>query len=674
MLPFLCFAHEDETEQILVTGRAQNLIGKTVSASAGLVGKSDLATRPMLRSGELLEVIPGSAVTQHSGTGKANQYFLRGFNLDHGTDFAGFLDGVPLNLPSHGHGQGYLDLNPIIVELVDSVGFGKGPYYADIGDFSSAGYARYTLSSTVDQPLVKFTGGENGFFRGVAAGSINLDGNYLTGAFEAQRYDGPWVRDEDGEKLNALLKYSGHAADRFFGLTITAYDAEWNSTDQIPERAIRQGVIPRLGTIDQTLGGNSSRYSANLEFSTDKENARYRSNAYAVYSDFALFSNFTYFLDDPINGDQITQIDRRWILGANSTYEHDHQFFDRESTTKVGLQVRHDIINDVGLFRSRGRAPLSAVRDDSVEETNLGIFLTNELVWSTWLRSNIGVRANNFWFDVESDLAANSGTESDFVVSPKASLIFGPWADSEIYLNFGMAFHSNDARGAVSVIDPSNGDRISPVDPIVESRGYEIGFRTTRLAGLQSTLAIWYLELDSELVFVGDAGTTEASGKSERYGVEWNNFYRVNDWLTLDFDLALTKPEFTNGDEIPGSVGRVSTGGASIDLPNGIFGAFRVRHFGDTPLTESGSVKAESTTVANLRLGYRWRKVLSLSVDVFNLFDSEDPDVSYFFESCLPSDPQALCGANNAERIGVSDVHFHPLEPRQTRVTLEWRF
>ena len=670
----LVFAHEDETERILVTGRAENLLGRTDSASQGLVGKADLAARPILRSGELLEVVPGAAVTQHSGSGKANQYFLRGFNLDHGTDFAGFLDGVPLNMPTHGHGQGYLDLNPIIVEMVESVGYGKGPYYADVGDFSSAGYARYSSTTTLDRPFIKFTGGEYDFYRGVAGGSIKVGENDLLAAVEAQHYDGPWVREEDGDKLNALVKYSGHVSDRFFALTLTAYDAEWNSTDQVPERAVAQGVISRLGTIDQTLGGNSTRYSANVEMAADKGSARFRSNAYAVYSDFGLVSNFTYFLDDPVNGDQITQIDRRWIAGFNSAHEMDHQLFGHESTSTVGLQLRHDSIQDVALYRSTAAVRRSSVRQDEVDETNIGIFVTNELTWNEWLRTNVGLRASQFWFDVGSDLAVNTGDDSDFLVSPKASVVLGPWRDTEFYLNVGMAFHSNDARGTVTLIDPASGDAAIPVDPLVESLGYEIGFRTAFIDGLQSTFAIWYLELDSELLFVGDAGTTEASGKSQRYGIEWNNFYRVTDWLTLDFDLALTEPEFDNGDEIPGSMGRVITTGASIDLPSGIFGALRVRHFGDSPLIEDGSVEAESTTVVNLRAGYRWRDQLTVAVDVFNLFDSEDPDISYFFESCLPSDPPAACGATLASRDGVSDIHSHPAEPRQVRATIEWQF
>ncbi|MGR8921223.1 MAG: TonB-dependent receptor [Gammaproteobacteria bacterium] len=669
-------AHETPIEEITVTGRAQSLVGAAESASQGVIGASDLVTRPVLRAGELLEVVPGAAVTQHSGTGKANQYFLRGFNLDHGTDFAGFVDGVPLNLPTHGHGQGYLDLNPIIPELVERISFGKGPYYADVGDFASAGYVRYSLMRHVHEPLLELTVGENDFYRAVGAASVPLGGADVLGAFEAQYYDGPWVLEEDASKVNGLLRLSGTIAETSYSASLSIYDADWNSTDQIPARAIRRGLVSRRGNIDPTLGGESERYAANLELEGAAAGGRFRANAYAVYADFELYSNFTYFLDDPVAGDQITQLDRRWIAGLNSAWEFEHTLLGRPAATTLGVQVRHDRVLDVALRRSRARRLRSTVRDDRAEQTSLGVYFDNEIELTPWLRSRLGLRASQFWFDVDGLLAANSGSASDDELSPKAALIFGPWRDTELYLNFGMAFHSNDARGTVTRIDPASGAAAMPVDPLVESRGAEVGLRTAFVDGLQSTLALWYLELDSELVFVGDAGTTEPSGESRRYGVEWSNFYRATDWLTLDLDVAFTQPEFTGvaDDEIPNSVGRVVTAGATVDFPGGVFGSLRLRHFGDSPLTEDGRVEADATTVVNLRAGYRFSPRAELALDVFNLFDSKDPDISYFFESCLPSDPPAQCGAGLAERAGVADVHLHPVEPRQVRATLTLRF
>lgn len=663
-------------EEIVVTGRAERLLGVAQSASAGRIGQVDLARRPTLRSGELLEVVPGAAVTQHSGTGKANQFFLRGFNLDHGTDFAGYLDGVPLNQPTHGHGQGYLDLNPIIPELVESIDFGKGPYYADVGDFSSAGYARYALARHLHSPLLKVTGGENDFARALAAGSVEAGNGDLLAAMEAQFGNGPWVMDEDAHRLNALLRYSGSRAAADYSVSVLAYDAEWDSTDQVPLRAVRQGLISRLGNIDPTLGGSSQRYSANLELAIEAGRGHYHANAYTVYSDFELVSNFTYFLANPRDGDQIIQLDRRWTAGLNTSYEWDHAAFDLESHATVGVQVRHDRLLDLGLLNSSTGVARQSVRADEVQQTSIGVLFSNETHLADWLRARVGLRADHQRYDVTSSLAVNSGDTSDTVWSPKAALVFGPWRDSEVYLNYGRAFHSNDARAALNRVDPASGDPTIPAEPLVTSWGTELGIRSEALHGLVSTLSFWYLELDSELLFVGDAGTTEAQGSSHRYGIEWSNFYRVTEWLSFDLDISLTQSRFddTVNKDIPNSVGRVITSGATVDLPNGLFGALRVRHFGDSPLVDDGSVYADSTTVVNLRAGYRWHDHLELAVDVFNLLDSEDPDISYFFASCLPTDPAARCGTGLATREGVEDFHVHPVEPRQVRATLRWSF
>ena len=668
----ITLAHEPALEEVTTTGRALNLIGEAMSASNGRIAADDLASRPLLRAGELLEVVPGTAVTQHSGTGKSNQMFLRGFNLDHGTDFAGFVDGVPLNLPSHGHGQGYLDLNPLIPETIDHIEFGKGPYYADVGNFSSAGYARYSTKNELERPSVSLGIGENDFYRLVAMADVAAASGTVLGALEAQYYDGPWVLEEDAHKFNALVKYRRTLGGGELFVSGQVYDAKWTATDQVPERAVRSGLIGRRGNIDPTLGGASERWSANLGYTSGALNA----NAWAVYSDFELFSNFTYFLEDPINGDQITQRDRRWSTGLNLEQAFHLHLSGLSAQGSIGLQLRHDRISELALSRSQNRRALGDIRDDRVRESTLGLFASLLTPITDRLRLQLAVRADGFWFDVADQINTNSGDTHDTVISPKATLVFTAREDTELYFNAGFAFHSNDARGTVTRIDPASGMPTEPVDPLVRSRGAEIGIRNTRISGLHSTLSLWYLELDSELVFVGDAGTTEASGASERYGIEWSNFYRVNDWLRLDLDIALTQSRFTDAVEtdIPNSVGRIVTAGISIDRPTGFYGALRMRHFGDSPLVEDGSVYADSTTVINLRGGYRFGERFELTLDLFNLFDSRDPDISYFFASCLPGDPASACGAGNAVRDGVEDIHAHPVEPRQLRATLRWRF
>lgn len=649
---------------IEITARADDLTGIATSSSQGVIGKKDLERRPILRSGELLEVVPGIAVTQHSGTGKANQYFLRGFNLDHGTDFNASFDGVPMNLPTHGHGQGYLDLNPIIPELVQSIEFGKGPFYADIGNFSSAGYAKYNTLSSLPKSLFIASAGEDNFYRNVMANSYQLEqGQFLYG-FEAQHYDGPWVEEENAKKVNVLLKYSNEDEQSGYSLTGTGYYGEWDASDQIPQRAVDEGLISRFGQIDNDLGGRAQRHSINSAWWSADSTSRWRANVYAFYSTLDLWSNFTYFLNDPVNGDQFKQEDKRYVIGGNSDYVWLDESFGQFSENSIGVQLRHDYIPSVGLFQSQERNTIRTIREDRVNETNLGIYFSNETIWTDWFRTYAGLRGDAFRFEVDSKtIEENSGRRDDFAISPKLGLVFGPWYSTEYYLNIGKGFHSNDARGTTIEIDPETNMQIDTVDPVVESRGVDLGARTTFFTNVHSSVTLWYLELDSELVFVGDAGTTEPSGESKRYGVEFSNYYQPLDWLTLDLDMAFTHAEFTDeeDDEIPNSVGRVITAGASVDFPNGIFGSIRARHFGDVPLVEDNSVDGGSTTVVNLQAGYAFLDNLAIRVDAFNLFNSSDDDISYFFESRLPGEPAA----------GVGDVHFHSVEPRTIRLSLQ---
>jgi hypothetical protein len=660
-----------ELEDVTVVGRATDLTGIAGAASEGRVGQLEINARPILRAGEILEVIPGFIATQHSGTGKANQYFLRGFNLDHGTDFSAKVDGIPINLPTHGHGQGYLDLNHIVPELVEVVDFKKGPYYAEVGDFSSAGSAHIHLFDELPQGLAKIGIGEDAFYRGVIADSFKLEQGVVLGAFEVQAYDGPWENPENGLKLNGLLKYTMGDESRGLRLSGMGYSGEWDSTDQIAFRAVRDGRVGRLGALNPTNGGDTDRYSLSLEAWKDHGAAgRTRGLAYVSYYDFNLWSDFTYFLDDPVNGDQFRQFDERVYLGGELEHQVWTEWKERQMQHRFGLQLRHDIIDQVGLEKTVDRRFLSTVRSDAVDETALGLYYENTAYWHPRFRSVVGIRGDAYVFDVsDSTIPENSGYRDDAIASPKISLVYSPAANTEIYASGGFGFHSNDGRGTTTVIDPNSGEPVDPVDPLVVSKGAEIGLRTTARPGLQSTLALWYLQLDSELVFVGDAGTTEPSGASERYGVEWANFYQVNSWLTLDFDLAYVEAEFSDepseANQIPGAIPLVIAAGAAIDLDNGVFGSVRLRHFGEYPLIEDDTVKADSTSLVNLQIGYRLKeRPVSFHLDVLNVFDAEDSDIEYFYASRLPGEP--------AE--GIEDVHFHPVEPRTFRGYVAMRF
>ncbi len=653
-------------EPVVVTGRADDLVGVAGSASEGRVGQAELQTRPLLRPGEVLEVVPGVVVTQHSGTGKANQYFLRGFNLDHGTDFSTRVDGVPVNLPTHAHGQGYMDLNWVIPEIVDYVNFRKGPYYADIGDFSSAGTADFHLFDSLPEGLAKLTVGQDDYYRLVVAQSPQLGSGHLLYAFEGNYYNGPWDNAQHFRKLNGLLKYTLNTGLGSFSFGLTAYEARWDSTDQIPLRAVEQGLISRLGALDPSDGGRTGRYSLFANWSLKGDHSLTTANAYLFYYYLKLFSNFTFFLDDPVNGDQFEQKDRRVVVGGNTAQTWFTTGLGTSMDHTLGLQVRHDAIPAVGLFKTRERSRLSTVRDDTVHETSVGMYYQNQTQWLPKVRTVVGLRGDVFGFAVNSNLALNSGNRTASIFSPKLGLIVGPWAQTEVYLNGGFGFHSNDARGTTIIVAPSTGDPVGRVDPLVRTKGAEIGVRSTWIPGLNSTLALWYLSIGSELIFTGDAGTTEASFPSQRYGVEWANFYKIVSWLTLDFDLSYSHAKFIGnpaGHDIPGAIAMVIASGTAVNLPSGVFGSLRARYFGPRPLIEDNSVRSKATTVFNLEAGYKYKHWLA-QVDVLNLLNSKDHDIDYFYVSRLPGEPAA----------GVADVHLHPVEPRTVRFSLVYKF
>ncbi len=659
-------AHEDdEIEEIIVYGRWEQPAGLNVSASQGFVSQEEMDSRPRLRAGDLLEFVPGLVVTQHSGSGKSNQMFLRGFNLDHGTDFATYIDGMPINMPTHGHGQGYTDLNFLIPEMIANLEFRKGPYYADIADFSSAGAAYFATPRTLNGRTVKAGFGENGFSQVLYADGTETSRGDLWFAVQGNGYDGPWVGvSEDLEKYSGIVRYTESTPEEGeWGITVMAYDAQWDSADQVPARAVASGLVSRLGTIDDTVGGATSRHSLSGRWHRDFGAQQITARGYAIDYELDLYSNFTYFLNDPERGDQFQQVDDRMIYGGDLTWRSQQS---DSLIHKAGLNIRYDDIAEVGLFNTRRRQRFGTVRQDAVDELTVGAFYTLEQTWGENWRSSIGVRADWFDFDVRSQtLAENSGNASDFIVSPKLNLIRKLSESSEAYLSAGFGYHSNDARGTVTTRDPVTLEPASPVDPLVRSKGAEVGWRFLSEDRLNVSAALWVLELDSELLFVGDAGNTEPSGASRRYGVEIPAYYRISDRWMLDTELAFTKSAFTEnreeGDEIPGSLSRVATAGIIGNFDNGAYGTLRVRHFGDRPLIEDGSVRSGSSTIWNLGLGYKYSN-FDFRFEVLNLFDAENDDIAYFYESRLPGEPIN----------GFEDIHFHPFEPRMVRAYVTW--
>ena len=500
-----------------------------------------------------------------------------------------------------------------------------------------------------------------GYGRGVVASSLELGPGHLLYAGELFHNNGPWQHADDFWKGNALLRYS--AGDDDFGgsLTWSGYYGDWDATDQIAKRALQAlDDFDRFSSLDETTGGESQKYMLYGQWHRRSSESASQALLYGFYQDLDLFSNFTYFLTSPVNGDQFEQ--HRRALGRRRhrrATPSSATLFESAMENTLGFQLRSDSIQN-GLFETMERNHLSTTRRDEIWQLSLAPYFENRVEWSSWLRSVAGVRVDSFVFDVNGN-TQNSTTVNDVIASPKGSLIFGPWAQTELYLSGGMGFHSNDARGVAA--------RVDSADPLVRTYGAEVGARTTILPGLQSTLAFWWLDLDSELLFVGDAGETEATRPSRRYGVEFTNFYAVTDWLALDADFAFSHAQFTDnddevhGDHIPGTIETVVAAGASVHDLAGFFGALRLRYLGERPLIEDDSARSDDTVLLSTRIGYQINETFSVSAEIFNLLDSTDHEIDYFYASQLPG-----------EGAPQDDIHFHPVDPISFRAALSARF
>jgi hypothetical protein len=658
---------EQSLEKVVITGSSASQIGVADSANTGTVSQKQLEARTAYRPGELLEATPGLVVSQHSGEGKANQFYLRGFNLDHGTDLRTSVDGMNVNQRSHAHGQGWTDLNFIIPELATGLRYKKGPYYASEGDFSSAGAVELTYTNALPSGMADISVGQNGYRRVLLADSPAVGDGKLLYAIEALHNDGPFVQPDDYGKVNGVLRYSQGDRANGFNVTGMAYRSSWNSTDQIPLRAVQSGQLGRFDLVDPTDGGKAQRTSLSGNWRRSGEASSTEVNAYVVRQSLDLYSNFTYFLDNPVQGDQFAQPDSRTTSAVNVRHAWAAELLGKEVENQIGLQLQHDTIHNA-LLNTQARQPISTTRADHIRETSLGVWFDNAVRWTPTFRTVAGLRADSYHFDVRSDLADNTGKRDAAVVSPKLNLIFGPWASSEFYVNLGRGFHSNDARGTVTRIDPKTGDPADPVTPLVRATGYELGLRTSPLPGLQTSLSVYRLDFGSELLFVGDAGTTEAGRPSKRVGFELANYYRHGDWLTVDADLAFAQARFKDqapeGEHIPGAVEGVASLAVAVDNLGPWFGAVQLRYFGPRPLIEDNTQRPRATSVVNGRVGYKVNPRLSVELEGFNLTNRQVSAIDYYYTSRLPGEAAA----------GVADVHFHPMEERSFRLSLHLGF
>ncbi|MGV8712132.1 MAG: TonB-dependent receptor, partial [Nitrosomonas sp.] len=533
----------------------------------------------------------------------------------------------------------------------------------------SAGAVSLSYVDKLPQGILSYGLGQQGFMRGLVAKSHPVaagNGNVLY-AVELLTKDGPWIKHEDYKKFNALLRYSQDSGATKFNVTAMGYGGNWNSTDQIPARAVATGLISRLGTIDPSSGGESHRLSLSSALQHISRFGITQMNLYTLHSNLALFSNFTYFLDDPVNGDQFSQVDKRFQSAMNVNHLWSHRIKGLEIEHMVGIQFQNDVI-DNGLLSTKERKISSITRRDHINQNSVGLYYQNSIQWLEKFRTVAGVRSDHFWFDVNSNLNANSGKRYDSMTNPKLSLVFGPWAQTEFYFNYGSGFHSNDARGTTSTIDPKTGDSISRVNPLVRSTGYEAGVRTAFIPGLQASFAVFRLDMDSELLFVGDAGTTEASRPSKREGFEVSMFYMPLEWLTVDIDYALGRARFSDseasGNHIPGAIQGVGKLAIGVDNLGPLFGSLQWRYFGKRSLVEDNSVQSHHTVTLNGQIGYKIGKNVRVMVQGFNLLNTHAHAIDYYYASRLPGESAA----------GVNDVHFHPVETRSFRMNLMANF
>lgn len=654
-----------QLEEVTVFGRESNLQGRALSASVGTVSREQLEHRPLLRPAEVMETVPGLVVTQHSGDGKANQYFLRGFNLDHGTDFASYVDSMPVNMVTHGHAQGYTDLNFLIPELIDSLVYKKGPYYAEEGDFSSAGSGRIALRDQLEDNTFTATIGPDNYQRLLQTGQMDFQIGRVLAAVELQRSDGPWDLKQDLKRDNLVLRYAsnGPSNTNFLGLddsqysvTLMAYQAQWNATDQIPQRLVDSGELDRFGYVSDTSGGETHRYSLSFETQGQFNGAALQARAYVIDYQLQLTTNATYFVGDPVKGDEFTQVDGRRTWGGDLKWVKSIGEFGELS---LGATLRYDDIDDVGVGPSQNGKNIVFTARDQVQEMAVAGYASLVTPWSDWFTSSLGVRYDRIAVDVK-----DRDNDRDQLLNPKVGLQFGPWADTEFFVNYGHSFHSNDARGVIAEIDP--------IPLFAKSKGAEIGFRSALMNDVQLSFAVFTLDLDSELVFVGDDGTTEPNEATRRQGWELGLYYQPTPWLIVDVDMTEAKAQFK--DELDGEVQRVPDAaervmslGMTVDTDSGWHGGLRWRYIGSRALTEDNSVRADSTSMVNLNAGYRMTSQLSLGLEVINLLDTEANDITYLYES--RTQQELLAGADP-----VLDKHFHAVEPRTVRATVTYQF
>ena len=677
--------------EVVVTGSRVNLLGFADTASQGSITRAEIELRPIFRVGQLYEAIPGLVVTIHSGEGKANQYLLRGFNLDHGTDFASFVDGMPVNRPTNTHGQGYSDQNFLIPELAAGLDFTKGPYYADLGDSGAVGSARLRLLDAIPN-TVSLSVGTLGDQRAVLAGTQTLgDADRLLGAVEYAHLDGPWDHPDNFHKLNLALRYSHGTDTEGYSVTGLYYHGHGDLTTDQPQRAVDEGLIGRFGTLDPSDGSRSERMSLSGRFAHTMQDWSFGADAYYIHSRQTLWNDFTHFLDDPVNGDQEEQTETRSTAGGRASAKLDLRFGAVDTVTTFGTEARYD---DVYIDRRHtvhrdvlpycelegvdSTASFPAVHGacnaDRVHLLDLGPYVENTTYWLPWLRTVLGAREEYYHATDRSLVTGFRGAADQLLFQPKGSLILGPWLKSELYFSAGRGFHSDDVRGVFGTVPQEGVPGVAGRTPLLEAaEGYEVGLRTNVVPKLPIQVALFQEDFDSELAYDADAGEDTASAPSRRRGVEVSAQYRPLRWLELNTDVAVSRARYRGdtapfgftGDHIANAPTVIGSFGVLVNGFGPWSGALQWRILGPYPLTDGpADPKSSGYSEVNLEAGYQVNRRLKLQVGIYNLFDSRADAAAYYYAARLPGEPAQ----------GVPDYQVHPLEPLSARFTVSANF
>ena len=632
--------------------RLNEIVIQPKLSAMNVISKIDLETTPVNSSQEILRKVPGLFIGQHAGGGKAEQIFLRGFDIDHGTDITISVDGMPVNMVSHAHGQGYADLHFIIPETVEKIDFGKGTYYANKGDFATAGYVAFQTKDKIEKSSIGLEVGQFNTMRTV--GLFNLLANQKTqNAYIATEFyitDGPFDSPQNFNRINLLGKYSAILSDNSkFSILASRFSSKWDASGQIPQRLVDNGTISRFGAVDDTEGGNTSRtnFNASLSKSID-ENTFLKANAFYSNYQFELYSNFTFFLEDPINGDQIKQKENRDIYGMNTELNKKTKINDTDVLLQIGVGFRADATKDTELSHTLNRRTvLENIKLGDIDESNLFSYLNSEFTFGK-LMINPAIRLDYFKFNYQDKLTTDYKTQSESKVkfSPKLNFIYSQNNNLQFFVKSGMGFHSNDTR----VVVQNSGKQILPT-----AIGTDIGTIWKPFPKLIVNSALWYLFLEQEFVYVGDAGIIEPSGKSKRMGADLGLRYQLNDWLYFDADANYTyarsidEPKGQN--YIPLAPDFTTTGGLSFQKVNGFSGGMRYRYLKNRPANEDNSIVAKGYFVSDLNLNYQYKKI-NFGVSVENIFNTEWNETQFATESRLQNELES-----------VEEIHFTPGTP-----------